>query len=108
MLKKIPGLQFVEMAGADVCCGGGGTFQWEHPDVSTGITGNKVKAIKDTGADLVASGCPGCRLQIFGNLGEEPVQVVHPVELCGQGVELKWKEPLPQRAQRARALTKKF
>jgi len=86
LLKKIPGLTFVEMAGADVCCGGGGTFQWEHPDVSTGITGNKVKAIKDTRADLVASGCPGCRLQIFGNLGEEPVQVVHPVELVAKAL----------------------
>jgi len=45
-----------------------------------------VKAIKDTGADLVASGCPGCRLQIFGNLGEEPVQVVHPVELLAKAL----------------------
>jgi glycolate oxidase iron-sulfur subunit len=86
LLRRIPGLQFVEMAGADVCCGGGGTFQWEHPDVSTGITGTKVKTIKDTGADLVASGCPGCRLQIFGNLGEEPVQVVHPVELLARAL----------------------
>jgi glycolate oxidase iron-sulfur subunit len=87
LLRKIPGLQFVEMAGADVCCGGGGTFQWEHPDVSVGITGNKVKAIKDTGAELVASGCPGCRLQIFGNLGEEPIEVVHPVELVARALQ---------------------
>jgi Fe-S oxidoreductase len=35
---------------------------------------------------LVASGCPGCRLQIFGNLGEEPVQVVHPVELVAKAL----------------------
>jgi len=87
LLRKIPGLEFVEMAGADVCCGGGGTFQWEHPEVSMGITANKVKAIKDTAANWVASGCPGCRLQIFGNLGEETIEVVHPVELVAKALQ---------------------
>jgi len=86
LLKHIPGVEFVEMAGADVCCGGGGTFQWEHPDVSAGISGNKVKSIKESGAGIVASGCPGCRLQIYGNLGEEAIEVVHPVELLAKAL----------------------
>jgi glycolate oxidase iron-sulfur subunit len=81
LLKRIPGVEFVEMAGADVCCGGGGTFQWEHPDVASGISGKKVESIKNTGANVVASGCPGCRLQIYGNMGNESIEVVHPVEL---------------------------
>jgi glycolate oxidase iron-sulfur subunit len=84
LLKKIPGAEFIEMAGADVCCGGGGTFQWEHAEIATGITANKVKAIQATGANVVASGCPGCRLQIFGNLGDTSIQVVHPVELLAK------------------------
>jgi len=87
LLQQIPGLEFVEMAGADVCCGGGGTFQVDHPEVSAGITGNKVRAIKDTGANLVASGCPGCRMQIQGNLGEEAVEVVHPVQLLARALK---------------------
>ncbi len=86
LLKGIPGLQYVEMAGADVCCGGGGTFQWEHPDVASGISSKKVQSIKETGADIVASGCPGCRLQIYGNFGEESVEVVHPVEILAKAL----------------------
>jgi len=87
LLKRIPGLEFVEMAEADVCCGGGGTFQWEHPEVSSGISGNKVQSIKETRAGIVASGCPGCRLQISGNLGEEPIRVVHPVEVLAEALK---------------------
>lgn len=81
LLKGIPGLEFVEMEGADLCCGGGGTFQVEHPEVAAGITANKIQAILETRADLVATGCPGCRLQIHGNLKDDRIRVVHPVEL---------------------------
>jgi glycolate oxidase iron-sulfur subunit len=86
LLKMIPGLEFVEMAGADACCGGGGTFQWEHPEVASGITRKKIGAIEETCADLVASGCPGCRVQIRGNLDSEIIQVVHPVELLAKSM----------------------
>lgn len=84
LLKSIPGLEFKEMAGADVCCGGGGSFQWEHPKVASGISANKSLAIQQTGARWVASGCPGCRVQIHGTLGDESIKVVHPVELIAK------------------------
>ena len=86
LLRRIPGVQFVEMAGADVCCGGGGTFQWEHPEVASGISSKKVQSIKETGASIVASGCPGCRLQIYGNLGEDSIEIIHPVELVARAL----------------------
>ena len=86
LLKQIPGLEFTEMDGADVCCGGGGTFQLDHPEISEGITRNKVQAIKETKANIVATGCPGCRLQINGNLGNEKIQVVHPIELIAKSM----------------------
>jgi glycolate oxidase iron-sulfur subunit len=87
LLRKIPNLEFVEMAGADVCCGGGGAFQFEHADLSAGITRNKVRTIVETGANLVATGCPGCRLQIHGNLEDKSVQVVHPIELLAMAMK---------------------
>lgn len=87
LLKQVPGLELAEMAGADVCCGGGGTFQIDHPEVSAGITAKKIAAIRATGANLVATGCPGCRLQIHGNLGKAPVRVVHPVEILAEAME---------------------
>ncbi len=89
LLRLIPDLEFVEMRGANDCCGGGGTFQWEHPDVAAGITGKKMNAIAATQASMVASGCPGCRLQIRGNLETQSVQVVHPVELLARSMREK-------------------
>ncbi len=86
LLKMIPELDFVEMAGADACCGGGGTFQWEHPDVASGITAKKIRAIEETCATVVASGCPGCRMQIYGNLKSDTIEVVHPVELVAKSM----------------------
>lgn len=81
VLQQIPDLEFKEMPGADVCCGGGGTFQWEHPEIAAQITSQKIKNIEKTQAEIVATGCPGCRLQIFGNLPNEEVKVVHPVQI---------------------------
>ena len=48
---------------------------------------NKIRAVLETGANLVASGCPGCRLQIYGNLETEGIEVVHPVELLAKSME---------------------
>jgi glycolate oxidase iron-sulfur subunit len=87
LLRRIPGLEMVEMEGADVCCGGGGSFQWEHPEIASGITAAKIQSIKKTRAGAVASGCPGCRLQIYGNLGENPIRVVHPVEILAKALK---------------------
>ncbi len=87
ILKQIPGLEFVEMAGADACCGGGGSFQLQHPDISSGITSKKITSIKNTGAGIVTSGCTGCRLQIRGNLNDESIQVMHPVELLAEALK---------------------
>ena len=86
LLKQVPGLEYVEMAGADVCCGGGGSFQWEHPEVASGIARTKTRAILETGANLVASGCPGCRMQIHGHLGDAHIQVLHPVEILAKAL----------------------
>ncbi|KPK87438.1 MAG: hypothetical protein AMJ94_17020 [Deltaproteobacteria bacterium SM23_61] len=86
LLTSIPGVDLVEMEGADVCCGGGGSFQWEHPQIASGISAAKVEAIQKTRAGVVASGCPGCRLQIYGNLGENSIRVLHPVEILAKAL----------------------
>jgi len=87
LLKQIPALEFAEMAGADVCCGGGGSFQWEHPDIAEGITAKKIESIEKTEANFVATGCPGCRLQIFGNLKKDGIKVMHPIQLIARSLK---------------------
>jgi glycolate oxidase iron-sulfur subunit len=87
MLKQIPGLQFVEMADAEICCGGGGSFQLEHPEISSGITAKKINSIMAACANIVATGCSGCRLQIKGNLNDKSISVVHPIELLAMSMQ---------------------
>jgi len=86
LLRRIPGLELVEMAGADACCGGGGALPWQHPDVASGIGRNKIQSIKETRAAVVATGCPWCRRQIEENLGTDPIRVVHLVEIVAEAL----------------------
>lgn len=85
ILKCLEDIDFVEMQGADQCCGGAGSFQFEHVDMSAGVTGRKKQNIRATAAHIVATGCPGCRLTLSGNLGEESdPKVVHTIQLVSE------------------------
>jgi glycolate oxidase iron-sulfur subunit len=80
LLKAIPGIEYVELPGANDCCGGGGSFQVEHADTSLKITKRKVDNIVETGADVLTTCCPGCSLTISNHL-DPAIKVLHPVQL---------------------------
>jgi len=50
------------MAGPDTCCGSAGSFSLTHYDLSMKVLGRKVDSILATGAGMVVTGCPACRL----------------------------------------------
>ncbi len=82
ILTALPQVEFVEMEGADICCGGGGSFQFDHPEVSKGIIDEKIDHIRQTEASVLVTGCPGCRVTISGNMDEtDQIQVLHPIQL---------------------------
>jgi len=82
ILKALPQVEFVEMKEANMCCGGGGSFQFDFPGVSKGITENKIENILETGASVVVTGCPGCRVTISGNMNDQDhIKVLHPIQL---------------------------
>ena len=64
LLESIPGLQLVEMQESAVCCGAGGTYAITEGEMSRRLQRRKVENIESTGAAVVASGNPGCVLQI--------------------------------------------
>lgn len=66
---------FQEMENPERCCGGGGVFNLLHYDLSMKIGEHKAKAIEKSGAEVVATGCPGCRLQIEDLLATRGSQV---------------------------------
>ncbi len=86
ILKSIPGVEYVEMQGADVCCGAAGSFCVTHPELSEGVGGNKADSILETKADVVVSGCPSCLTQLKAMLAAKgsKIKVMHPMELLAE------------------------
>jgi glycolate oxidase iron-sulfur subunit len=86
LLAGIPGLDLVEMENADRCCGLGGTFNVYHYDSSMSINESKSRAIIDTSAQAVATGCPGCMMQLSDGLKQHgsSVKVIHTLELLAR------------------------
>ena len=91
LLRQIPSLEFVEMAEADRCCGGAGTFALTHYAASTQILERKVANAATTEAAIVATGCPACRMQLNHGLARRaaagrasPAEALHPVELLAR------------------------
>jgi L-lactate dehydrogenase complex protein LldE len=68
LLAGVEGLELVEMAESEVCCGFGGTFCVKYPEISTRMVSDKLANIEASGADLVLAGDLGCLMNIAGRL----------------------------------------
>jgi len=77
------------MAEPDWCCGMGGSFNLQYYDISKGIGMKKAAQINDTGADVLATGCPACMIQISDMLSQvgANISVRYPVELYAEGLD---------------------
>ena len=83
LLKRLPGVQFVEMRDAERCAGGAGTFIVKDYGTSQKIFERKRAAIRDSGAEIVATSCPACMIQLQNGLRGE-VEVRHIADLLAQ------------------------
>jgi glycolate oxidase iron-sulfur subunit len=86
LLSSIPGLDLAPLSKHEECCGGAGVYGITHPQLGGAIGKDKVQAVLDTGAQVVATGNPGCMMQIGAGLrlSEATVDVAHPVELLDE------------------------
>lgn len=87
LLRMIPGVELKEIP--ERCCGGSGTFALTHYDLSMKILNHKVEAIAKTNADLVATACPSCIMQLEYGLRQNGLgmKVLHPVQLLSQAYQ---------------------
>lgn len=87
-LLEMSGAKLKEMEHPCRCCGLGGSFNITDYDFSMAINRSKAEDIKNTGADIVATACPGCMIQIKDGLHqiEAKTKVVHVVELLAQSL----------------------
>jgi glycolate oxidase iron-sulfur subunit len=83
LLRSIPEVEYLEMTRADRCCGMAGSFSIHHYDLSKKIADRKAESIQSTGADLVATSCPGCMIQLIDTMKRHrmPQRVLHVMEL---------------------------
>jgi glycolate oxidase iron-sulfur subunit len=90
LLRRIPGLTLVELTDSDFCCGSAGVYNLLEPAMAEQLLDQKVARIRETGASIVATGNPGCLLQIARGLRERgaPIEVVHPVELLARAITI--------------------
>ena len=90
LLTRIPGLELVELAESDVCCGSAGSYNLTEPGMAHRLRERKIDHIVATGAGCVLAANPGCALQIRAGLAARglDVRVAHPVELLAEAYEL--------------------
>jgi glycolate oxidase iron-sulfur subunit len=83
VLHAVGGIDLVPLAEADQCCGSAGIYNLIEPETSDAVLAPKLRHVADTGATLVASGNPGCLMQLGAGLARSgaATRVVHPVEL---------------------------
>jgi glycolate oxidase iron-sulfur subunit len=89
LLRAIPGLRLVELPESDLCCGSAGVYNLMEPEIAGQLLVRKLDRIAATGAEVVATGNPGCVLQLRRGLADRgsTVRAHHPVELLAWSVE---------------------
>jgi glycolate oxidase iron-sulfur subunit len=88
LLRRIEGLELIEMAESDVCCGSAGSYNLQQPAMADALLARKLDAIERTGASVVVSANPGCMLQIQSGLADRgrPLEVLHLVEVLDRAM----------------------
>jgi glycolate dehydrogenase iron-sulfur subunit len=86
VLRAIPNLNLVTLEGAERCCGGAGVYNLLEPEMSAGVLQEKLSYIQKTGATVLATGNPGCQMQIGCGMlfAKMNVRSCHPVELLDE------------------------
>jgi L-lactate dehydrogenase complex protein LldE len=86
LLASIDGLELVEMARPDLCCGFGGTFAVRLPDVATAMADEKLAQASATDADVLVAGDSGCLMHLAGRLSRNGSRIrpVHVARLLAE------------------------
>jgi len=87
ILRSLEGVEFVELPGADECCGFGGSFAVRLPEVSAQILAKKLTNVEATGATCLVACDAGCLMQMSGGLRRRRsrVRALHLAELLDGG-----------------------
>jgi glycolate oxidase iron-sulfur subunit len=88
LLQTIPGVELLTPAEADICCGSAGIYNLVQPAAAADLGARKARHIAALSPDMIATGNPGCMLQIAAaaqGLGYD-WPIVHPIELLDASI----------------------
>ena len=86
ILAGLPGVEYVEMQDADRCAGGAGTYLVKDFETSQRIVERKRQAVEQSGAEVVATSCPACMIQLQTGL-QGAAQVKHVAQMLQEAYE---------------------
>jgi L-lactate dehydrogenase complex protein LldE len=83
LLRRVRGIDLVELPRQDECCGFGGTFAVKNADTSMAMLGDKIRAVLDTRAEYCAAADNSCLMHIGGGLHRQRagVSAIHLAEI---------------------------
>lgn len=86
LLRAIPNLELIELPESNWCCGSAGVYNLTQPDMADELQARKLGHIRSTRAAVVATGNPGCLLQLVNGARKEGLElrVVHPITLLAE------------------------
>jgi glycolate dehydrogenase iron-sulfur subunit len=89
LLRGIPGVELVEPAEWELCCGSAGVYNLLQPEPAAELGERKARNLLATGADAVVAANPGCALQIASHSARlgRTLPVLHPMELLWRSIE---------------------
>ena len=89
LLKKVKGLQLIEMAETETCCGFGGTFAVKFDAISNAMADQKINHALDTGASHIISTDLSCLMHLQGIISKKnlPITTLHIADVLATGWE---------------------
>ncbi len=91
LLAGIPGLELAEIPESAICCGSAGIYNLVQPDAANSLGDRKAELVSQLGADVVATGNPGCILQLQSALARQhqKTPVVHTIQILDASLRAK-------------------
>ncbi len=96
LLSNIPGLELAEIPESAICCGSAGIYNLVQPDAASALGERKARLIAPLKVDVVATGNPGCLLQVQSSLARigHKTPVLHTVQLLDASIRGATRESL--------------
>jgi glycolate oxidase iron-sulfur subunit len=90
LLRSIPNLKLVELPESSWCCGSAGIYNLIQPEMAEELLERKLKHIRSTAANTVATANPGCLLQLTNGAKKHGLnlRVVHPITLLAEAYRM--------------------